>query len=325
MNDISFRFVQANGIRFRVAEQGEGPLVLLVHGWPESWYSWRHQMHALAAAGFRAAAPDMRGYGHTDKPEPIEAYDMHHLMADVVGLVDALGEGRCHLVGHDWGAIAACPTAILHPDRFWSLTAMSVPYTGRSAASLTDILKVQHGENFNYILYHQEPGVAEAEYDADVRGFLKRQYISPDTPKLRPAHTDPKAGNVGWIPRLGEPTQLPPWLTQADLDYFVAEFEHSGFRGGINYYRNFHRNWETMPELAELRCTVPTLFLSGAKDPVIRGADAEKLRRIMADAVPGLREVILYPGAGHWIQQERADEVNAALITFLRSCDDRAG
>lgn len=321
MGEPAFKFVTANDIRFRVAEMGNGPLVLLLHGWPESWYSWRHQLRALAGAGYRAAAPDMRGYGQTDKPDAVEAYDMHHLMADVIGLVEALGAERCHLVGHDWGSIIAWPTAICHPERFLSLTAMSVPYTGRPEASLTDILKAQHGDNFNYILYHQQPSVAEAEYDADVRGFLKRQYISPDTPRNRPTHTDPKAGNTGWIPRLGEPMELPQWLTPADLDYFVSEFEQSGFRGGINYYRNFHRNWETMPELAHLKCSVPTLFVSGAKDPVIRGADSEKLKRIMADAVPGLKDVILYPGAGHWIQQERADEVNRALIEFIGKHD----
>ncbi len=182
MIDPAFRFVTANGIRFRVAELGEGPLVLLLHGWPESWYSWRHQMRALAESGYRAAAPDMRGYGDTDKPEAVETYDMHHLMADVTGLVEALGEERCHLVGHDWGAIVAWPTAVCFPERFRSLITMSVPYIGRSPASLTELLKLQYGDEFNYILYHQEPGIAEAEYDADVRGLLKRLYVSPDTP-----------------------------------------------------------------------------------------------------------------------------------------------
>ena len=173
------------------------------------------------------------------------------------------------------------------------------------------------GDNFYYILYFQEPGVAEKEFDADPRGILSRLYLSPDSPREAPAITDPKRAAGGWIPRLGAPKGLPGWLTQADLDYYVDEFKEAGFRGGINYYRNFHRNWETTPQLTGAKITAPVLFIAGDKDVVIRGASAEALTTIMKTAVPGLRGVKLIPNTGHWVQQERPSETNAAILEFL--------
>jgi pimeloyl-ACP methyl ester carboxylesterase len=319
MSQPKLRFIESNGIRLRIAEMGEGPLVLLVHGWPESWYSWRHQLPALAAAGFRAVAPDMRGYGKSDKPEAVEEYDIHHVTGDLVGILDALGEKTAMLVGHDWGAIVTWNAMLLHPERFTALVAMSVPYAGRGSQSLIQTLKATMGDNFFYILYFQEPGVAEKEFDADPRGILSRLYLSPDSPREKPEVTDPKRAAGGWIPRLGAPKGLPSWLTQEDLDYYVNEYTEAGFRGGINYYRNFHRNWETTPQLADAKIDKPVLFIAGEKDTVIRGATAEALWASMKPAVPGLREVKLYPGAGHWIQQERAEATNAAIVEFFKS------
>lgn len=319
MQDIQLRTIQSNGIDMRIAEMGKGPLVILVHGWPESWYSWRHQLRALAAAGYRAVAPDMRGYGKTDKPEAVEAYDIHHLTADLVGIVDAMGEKDAMLVGHDWGAIVGWHAMLLHPSRFTAYVAMSVPYSGRGPLSVTEGLKRTLGDNFFYIQYFQEPGVAEKEFDADPHGILSRLYLSPDSPREAPVVTDPKRAAGGWIPRLGKPKGLPTWLTQADLDYYVNEFKEAGFKGGINYYRNFHRNWETTPQLTGAQVKQPALFIAGEKDTVIRGATAEALTNSMKNAVADLRGVKLIPGAGHWIQQERADEVNAAMIDFLNS------
>jgi pimeloyl-ACP methyl ester carboxylesterase len=313
------RFIKANGIKMRIAEMGKGPLVILVHGWPESWYSWRHQLPALAAAGYRAVAPDMRGYGKTDKPQAVEDYDIHHLTTDLVGIVDALGEKSAMLIGHDWGAIVCWQAMLLHPQRFTALVAMSVPYSGRGQQSIVQSLKRVYGDNFYYILYFQEPGVAEKEFDADPRAILSRLYLSPDSPREAPQLTDPKRAAGGWIPRLGAPKGLPSWLTQADLDYYVAEFKAAGFRGGINYYRNFHRNWETTPQLTGAKVNAPVLFIAGEKDVVIRGASADALTNSMKNASPGLRGVKLFPDAGHWIQQERPQEVNEAIIDFLKS------
>ncbi len=313
----TFRTIETNGIKMRIAEMGEGPLVLLVHGWPESWYSWRHQLPALAAAGYHAVAPDMRGYGKTDAPEKVEDYDIEHLTADMVGVVDAMGEEQAVVIGHDWGSIVAWNCMLLHPDRFSALVAMSVPYGGRGEQSMLEQWKAQYGDNFFYILYYQDYGVAEKEFDADPRGILSRLYLSPDSPREAPQVTDPKASAGGWIPRLGAPKGLPDWLTQEDLDYYVNEFTEAGFRGGINYYRNFHRNWEITPQLSGAKVKQPVLFIAGEKDIVIQGATAEPLKFIMGNATEDLRDVVLIPKIGHWVQQEAPEETNKAVLKFL--------
>jgi len=311
------RMIEANGIRLRVAEAGQGPLVLLLHGWPESWYSWRHQIPVLAAAGYHVVAPDMRGFGGSDQPADVTDYDIHHLTGDVVGLLDALGEKQAILVGHDWGAAVAWNSLLLHPSRFTAMLAMSVTNGGRAPAAPTSGMRGTFGDNFFYMLYFQEPGVAEAELDADPRGILSRLYASPDTPREAPVVTDPLRSAGGWIPRLGAPKVLPPWLTQQDLDYIVGEFSRAGFRGGISYYRNLDRNWETTPQLAGARISIPVAFLAGAQDSTLRGQTAEALRATISRVADDIRSVTLLPGAGHWIQQERAAEVNAVLLEFL--------
>ena len=321
MAEPELRFIESNGIRMRIAEMGEGPLVLFIHGWPESWYSWRHQLPAIAKAGYHVVAPDMRGYGKTDKPEDVGAYDIEHLTADVVGIIDALGEETAVVVGHDWGSIVAWNCLLLHPERFSALVAMSVPYSGRAAASPLSSWQTRFGDNFFYILYFQEMGVAEAEFDADPRGILSRLYLSPDSPRKPVEVSDPKRAAGGWIPRLGEPEGLPAWLTQKDLDYYVSEFTEAGFRGGINYYRNFQRNWEITPQLDGAQIEQPVLFVAGEKDIVIAGASEGQLRGAMGRVAKDLRGVTLIPKVGHWVQQESASETNAALIAFLEGLD----
>jgi len=315
---VSLRTVRSNGINMRIAEAGSGPLVLMVHGWPESWFSWRHQIPAVAAAGYRVVAPDMRGFGKTDKPAAIEDYDVHHTSADLVGLVDALGEKSAILVGHDWGAAVCWNSLLLHPTRFNALAAMSVPYGGRGNTKPTDGMRAANGENFYYILYFQTPGVAEKEFDADPRGILSRLYLSPLSPREAPALTDPKMAAGGWIPRLGAPRGLPGWLTQAELDYYVSEFTEAGFRGGINYYRNMDRNWETTPQLSNAKISQPVTFIAGEQDVVIRGATAAALQTSIGRVATDLRGVTIVPAVGHWVQQESPQAVNAALLAFLR-------
>jgi pimeloyl-ACP methyl ester carboxylesterase len=317
VDGVHFRMIETNGIKLRVAEAGSGPLVVLVHGWPESWYSWRHQIPAIAAAGYHVIAPDMRGYGKSDKPAAVEDYDINHTTGDIVGLLDALGEEKAIIIGHDWGAIVTWNAVLLHPNRFSAMIAMSVPNGGRAAAAPLAGMRAGFGDNFYYILYHQEPGTAEAEYDSDPRGLLSRLYASNDTPRDPPTVTDPKRSAGGWIPRLGKPKTLPLWLTQKDLDYFVGEFTEAGFRGGVNYYRNFDRNWEITPQLAGARIKVPVAFIAGVDDIVIRGAKEDALRTQMSRVADDLRGVKLVPGAGHWIQQEKPQDTNAFILDFL--------
>ena len=277
-------------------------------------------MTALAAAGYRAVAPDMRGYGETDKPEPVEAYDIAQLAADMVGVVDSLGVDRVHLIGHDWGAMVAANTALFHPERLTSLTLMSVPYTGRAPAQPSLVLADLFGDDFFYILYHNEPGgIAEAEYDADPRGLLSRLYLSPDSPRHEPEVTDPKRAAGGFIPRIGAAKGLPSWLSQDDLDYIVDHFERSGFRGGVNYYRNFDRNWEITEPFTDATIDVPTIFIAGVHDAVIGGATAEALDQNMSSSISDLRRVVLIADTGHWVQQEAPEQTNAALLDFLGS------
>lgn len=314
---VRLRTVRSNGINMRIAEAGSGPLVIMAHGWPESWFSWRHQIPAVAAAGYHVVAPDMRGYGKTDRPPAIEDYDVHHVSADLVGLVDAMGEKSAILVGHDWGASVCWNSLLLHPTRFSALAAFSVPYGGRGQTRPTDSMRAANGDNFYYMLYFQTPGVAEKEFDADPRGILSRLYLSPQSPREAPVLTDPKMSAGGWIPRLGAPKGLPGWLTQQELDYYVSEFTQAGFRGGINYYRNIDRNWETTPQLTGARISQPVMFMAGEQDTVIRGATAAALQASIGRVASDLRGVTLVPGVGHWVQQEAPDAVNKQLLAFL--------
>ncbi len=318
-SEVSFRFMETNGIRMRVAEAGSGPLVLLAHGWPETWRSWRHQLQALAAEGYHVVAPEMRGYGATDKPEAVEAYDIREISADLAGLVEAFGEQQAHLAGHDWGSMIAAGAALLHPECWRSLTLMSVPFVARTPVSPLQIFNKIFGENFFYILYHNEPGgVAEAEYDSDPHGLLSRLYLSPDSPRAAPEIVDPRRDAGGFIPRIGAPLGLPDWLSQEDLDFVVEYFRECGFRGGINYYRNFDRNWEILEPYQNVRIEVPTRFLSGEKDPVIGAESSDQLEAKMNATIADLREVALVPEVGHWVQQEAPQETTELLLRSLR-------
>jgi len=322
---ITHRFVEANGIRIHCAEAGEGPLVLLCHGWPESWYSWRRQLTALAEAGFRAIAPDMRGYGQTDRPEAIEAYTLFHLVGDMVGLVAALGANDAVIVGHDWGAPVAWHAALLRPDVFRAVAGLSVPFRPRGPVRPTSAMP-QTDSSLFYQLYFQAPGVAEAEFERDPRATLRRLLYSAsgDVPRRNPVDAAGDAG-PGMVPREGgfltrmlDPDPLPPWLTEADVDFYAGEFARTGFRGGLNWYRNIDRNWELMAPFAGLAVTVPALYVVGDRDLVIGFPGFAKLIANLKTFVPSLRETVMLPGCGHWTQQERPEEVDAALIRFLR-------
>jgi epoxide hydrolase A/B len=315
--ELTHRTVEANGIRIHLAEQGTGPAVLMCHGFPESWYSWRHQLGALAAGGFHAVAPDMRGYGQTDRPEAIDRYTLLHLVGDMVGLVDALKIEQAVIVGHDWGAPVAWHAALLRPDRFPAVIGLSVPYRPRGAVRPTTIMP-QTDDAMFYQLYFQQPGVAEAEYEADVRRTMRGM--------LRLAGDVPAGAEwTGMVPRGGgflgsrpPPAGLPPWLGEADIEFYIAEFTRTGFRGGLNWYRNIDRNWELLAPFDGLPVGVPALYVAGDRDPVVKFPGMDRLIPNLSRFVPQLRATVMLPGCGHWTQQERPAEVNAAMLDFLR-------
>ncbi len=325
IEQVEFRMVHTNGINMRVAElgptEGKSPAVLFLHGWPESWYSWRRQIVALANAGYRAVAPDMPGFGGTDRLPRPEDYNILNIAKCVTGLLDDIGEKPVTLIGHDWGAAISWLMLKLHPDYCSKLVTLSVPYFHHSRTPPLTALRKAYGENFFYQIYFQEPGVAEAEFEADPEGLIRRLYCSPDTERHPPQITDPAASAGGWIGRLGMPKYLPDWFTAEDLAYYVGEFKRTGFSENLNYYRNMDRNWELMAPYADKTIDVPTLFMAGEKDFVIRGADEEQLMTSMRSKVPNLKKVVVLPGVGHWIQQEAAGEVNRRILDFLGADD----
>ena len=316
-SDIRQRRVATNGISLNVAEQGEGPLVLMLHGFPESWYSWRHQLSALAKAGYHAVAPDMRGYGGSDQPHAITAYNQVEVVADIIGLIPALGAERAVVIGHDWGAPTAWSAAAHHPQQVRAVGALSVPFMPRPDAPPLDTLRTVFKDQFFYQLYFQEPGVAEAEFEADLRTALRKFLFlasgESDAGVLTTKHPDDDL-----LSDLPDPEVLPPWLTEADLDFYVGEFERSGFRGPLNYYRNHNLTWR-LTEGAPAIIEQPALFAAGQKDGVIMMA-AEALQR-MPERVRDLRVNELIPGIGHWTQQEAPEAVNRLLVEFLHNLD----
>jgi pimeloyl-ACP methyl ester carboxylesterase len=324
MTGITHRNVEANGIRIHFAEAGSGPLVILCHGFPESWYSWRHQLRALSDAGYHAVAPDMRGYGQTDRPHEVEKYTLLHLVGDMVGLIDALGADKAVIAGHDWGAPVAWHAALLRPDRFRGVIALSTPFYPPGRRRPTSALPQTDEEQY-YSLYFQCPGLAEAELERDVRATIRAMLysVSGDAPSRSTG--GPYKPYDGMVPRSGafltrlvDPPRLPTWLTEADIDVYASEFARTGFHGGLNWYRNIDRNWELLAPFVGLKVTVPALFVAGDRDLNVAARGMEKAVAGLKKWAPDLRSAITLPGCGHWTQQERAPDVDAAMIDFLR-------
>ncbi|MFI2608503.1 alpha/beta fold hydrolase [Kitasatospora sp. NPDC018619] len=317
--ELRHRTVEAPAGRLHLAEQGAGPLVLLVHGFPESWYSWRHQLPALAAAGYRAVAVDVRGYGRSSRPEATEAYRMLDLVEDNVAVVRALGEETAVVVGHDWGSTIASASALLHPEVFRAVGLLSVPYSPPGGPRPTDVFRRIGGpEQEFYVSYFQEPGRAEAEIEPDVRGWLAGFYaaLSADT---MPARDEPDphfvARGGGRLRDRFPSGVLPAWLSEDDLDVYAGEFERTGFTGALNRYRAMDRDWEDLAPHRGAPVEQPAVFIGGALDASTTW---------MSDAIdahpatlPGLSASHLLDGCGHWIQQERPEEVNRLLTEWL--------
>lgn len=314
---ITHRFVEANGIRVHVAEQGEGPLVVLLHGFPESWYSWRHQLPALAAAGYHAVAPDLRGYGQTDRPEGVEKYSQLHLVGDVIALLDALGEEQAVLVAHDFGTSVAWNTAQLRPDRVRGVVALSVPYLPRGPVSALAGLTQALGPGF-YMNYLQEPGVAEAELERDPRESILRffNWGFGDSPQAD-GPTLPVVPEGGTLFDLMPKAESPAWLTEADIEFYTAEYARTGFTGGLNWWRTIDLSWELTAPFQGAPLTPPALYVHGDRDGSVTLPGMDQLIANLAYLVPNLKRTVVLPGTGHWTQQERPEEVNAELVKFL--------
>lgn len=318
---VTHRFVQVNGIRMHIAEQGKGPLVLLLHGFPELWYSSRHLLPALAAAGYHAVAPDMRGFGQTDAPPNIADYSQLKIVGDVVGLVHALGYEQAVISGHDWGAVPAYYAANLRPDMFRAVVLLSVPFAARQEdaprPSEVNRQRAPDGKVF-YQTYFQTPGAAEKDLEADTRRTFRIVLGTIPDPAKRNYLLD--AGKR-FLEGREEPKELPSWLKPEDLDYYVKEYSRTGFRGGLNWYRAQDITWEQTPFLAGRKLMQPTLFMIGTADNIYSWARAgvDNLEK----SVPNLWKKVVLPGVGHWIEQQAATEVNRHIIEFLRYVDSK--
>ena len=320
--------IDAAGTAIRAAVEGEGPLVLMVHGFPESWYSWRHQIGPIAEAGFTACAIDVRGYNGSQKFPQVADYSMEAIVRDVAGVARTLSPGRgAILIGHDWGAPIVYNSALIHPEIFKAVAAMSVVYTGVPARSFDDIIKEMFDDknHFFYQSYFREVGKAEAVFDPNPRDFLRRFYfaISGDVkPGSWPMNKD---SSTTLLEGLEDPKVFPAWLSDADLDYYVSEFEQSGFFGPISRYRNHTRDFEYLQQFKDRRIEQPAFFVAGDRDGAFNmfGAATDPIA-VMRSVVPNLEGGHVLPGCGHWTQQERPAEVNALLIPWLKSLKGRA-
>ncbi len=308
------RTVTRDGVDLAVLDAGEGFPVVLAHGFPELGYSWRHQIPALVAAGCRVLVPDQRGYGLSSRPAAVEDYDIAHLTDDLLALLDDIGEERAVFVGHDWGAIVVWQLALLAPERVAGVVGMSVPFVPRGAMPPTQLMRQVLGDSFFYMLYFQEPGVADADLGRDPATTMTRMLAGLKMTEL--PEVDPAAmadDGRGFVERLPEADGLPEWLHQDELDHYIAEFSRTGFTGGINWYRNLDRNWGLTEHLAGAKVAPPALFVGGSADVVLLMTPPAIAEGWLDDH----RGNVLVDGAGHWVQQEKPEEVNAALVDFI--------
>jgi pimeloyl-ACP methyl ester carboxylesterase len=315
----NLEMIDTGRVRLRVAVAGSGPLVVLIHGFPEGWYSWRHQIRALVDAGYLVAAPDVRGYGDSDKPNAIEAYAIKELAADIDALIEALAARQAIVIGHDWGASITYATALFHPHRVAALAGLSVPHLGRGSMPSVELFRKIYKDRFFYQLYFQEPGVAEAELEADVRTSLRKIYYwsSGDARKIQANPPNPTKTRL--LEGLKDPDPFPAWLGEADLDYCTEQLRRSGFRGPLNRYRNSARDFADLAAFDETKIAQPAAFLAGSLEPVLGMVPGLDMIEVMGLKFGDLRYVKVIDGAGHWVQQERPAEVNAALLEFLAS------
>jgi pimeloyl-ACP methyl ester carboxylesterase len=315
MVDRTFKIIETNGVRLRTVVEGKGPLVILLHGWPQCWYLWRHQIDPLVEAGYQVAVPDQRGFGGSDRPAAIGDYNIRTLCDDVAGIAPALGHDTFTVVGHDWGCVVAWNTALLHSDTCRAVVGLSVPFW-RVAPEIVNPPGMD--DRFWYIRYFQEPAVAEAELERDPERSLLAIYytLSADAPPASFMRQTDHPRASGLLDTMLTPKQLPSWLTREDLDYYVAQYKMSGFRGGLNWYRNVPTNNRITPELESMRFRQPAAFVSGVADDVL--LYDPNWRSAFPKAFDDLRFIQLVEKAGHWVQMEQPKETTTLILRFLQ-------
>ena len=304
-------YIKSNGINMAVYEQGEGPPVVLLHGFPELAYSWRHQLPALAAAGFRAIAPDQRGYGRTDAPPNVEDYSADELIADVHGLLDALDLQTATFVGHDWGALLLWYMAVLAPERIDRLIILNIPHSPRPPIDPIEIFRERMGDDF-YIVNFQDSDQADRAFAADPSHFFDMMMRRNQVTREQFDQLPPKMKSLSLLKMMArEQAGGEPLLTDEERDYFTNAFTHSGFTGPINWYRNWSRNWSSTADVKQT-VDVPTLFIGAENDVIVSPAQI----KAMKPHVPDL-EIQMIENCGHWTQQEKPAEVNALILGWL--------
>lgn len=320
--DIEHRTIETNGIRMHFAEAGKGPLVVFCHGFPECWYSWKHQIIALAEAGYHVVAPDMRGYGQTDAPNAVKQYTILHLVGDIIGLLDAMDAPQAVIVGHDWGAPVAWHCALMRPDRVRGVVGLSVPFFPRTQTRPSLAMPHNIDAQF-YQLYFCNGHGAQIEFEQDLRRTLRilAWLWSGDYPDNSIEGQSMVRTGAPMLDGRVAPMRPPAWISEADIDVYVQAFERSGFRGPLNWYRNIDRNWELTAPWTGAVISMPAMFIAGERDLVLQFKGVERIVQNLERIVPNLTAKTIIPGCGHWVQRERPDVVNRELLRFLKRLD----
>jgi len=312
-----FEVVDTGKAKIRASIEGEGPLALMVHGFPESWYSWRHQIDRFSARGYRVAALDVRGYGGSSKPSEISAYSMRNLTADVAAVIDRLGNGAAVLFGHDWGAPIVWNTALIYPEKVTAVAGLSVPYVPRGERSFIKLARSIYAGRFFYQLYFQQEGVAEAEFESDISTALRKLYFAASGDAPLDALLAAKPADARLLDGMADPSPFPAWMSEAELKVYADAFRAGGFRGPLNRYRAQEIDFVDLADYAGKPVTRPSFFIAGERDPVRRFIPGLDLYQIAGAACSDFRGSVIVPRVGHWVQQEAPDATNTALEGFL--------
>lgn len=325
---MEFKFIDTNGITLRTAVEGEGPLVIMVHGCPESWFSWRRQIPVIAEAGYKVVAIDVRGYGGSDKPHAIEEYTLKKISADIVGIIDFYEEEQAILIGHDWGGPIVWYTSLLNENRISAVAGLSVPYFPQREISPLDAFEAIYKDKFFYQLYFQKEGVAESEFEPNLRKYLESTYFSIDARGMKKQFENPlnamnKSPNAKYLDDVVEFESYPDWINKDEMNYLINEFENSGMRGPLNRYRAQRIDFEELKDFRDKRLKQPAALMVGSLDPVnfFIGdgyKDTDHLKEVFEPVYENLIKTELINDVGHWTQQEAPEEVNRFLLDFLK-------